>query len=613
MADQDGGTISETAAASSLHGDANESITVDQRREEDPGAARGRDPGSEVVQEEEEEERPEGETTTDRPTGVADELKPGEEEHGPRDTLALRKDASQDLTSADRASSSTGAAVRADAQPASSPMQMQKDGSTATPADTESALPSASLRAASIHASSSIHRTASPALSQTSVTSTQGKDSVASPSLTAPKKFSTVNINKKFLGKTAGAAPAGASGAATQAGNKESGLGLVNLSGKIWYLLHRISALNHSRIARPSPTLAQQQSSSSRILTSAKLTSVIPSKTSSVTGGLTAAPAAGWAKPIIPASRSTSIGINGALSPRTATPVNPAEGGSSGTPAARTPAAQSQGLPAPSASPATAAPTAIRLTNQGPSAARHLTSLNPVKQPIKRGWQTISPNPESAQEPAARNEHSLSHGPFGQARFKQSLASDFPTAMEVMEVQRSAVVHAQQAAQAKAAHNQAILEGLNAFRGTNKDPAVHGWDEASVVGVLSLLSTICLSPFLVNRRTTKIWTFLRLWISATVRHIRYQSPTTVTMTPNSFRRTRCSRCTSSMCQRRNGSPQTTLIEVGRQRRRKFPATRSGAYSANQSRQMNTLAQRGRSTMHVPTRWNCRRKGRLRHP
>ena len=52
--------------------------------------------------------------------------------------------------------------------------------------------------------------------------------------------------------------------------------------------------------------------------------------------------------------------------------------------------------------------------------------------------------------------------------------------MEVMEGQRSAVVHAQQAAQDKAAHNQAILEGLNAFRGTNKDPAVHGWDEASI-------------------------------------------------------------------------------------------------------------------------------------
>jgi hypothetical protein len=54
------------------------------------------------------------------------------------------------------------------------------------------------------------------------------------------------------------------------------------------------------------------------------------------------------------------------------------------------------------------------------------------------------------------------------------------SSLEVMEGQRSAVVHAQQAAQAKAAHNQAILEGLNAFRGTNKDPAVHGWDEASV-------------------------------------------------------------------------------------------------------------------------------------
>lgn len=120
------------------------------------------------------------------------------------------------------------------------------------------------------------------------------------------------------------------------------------------------------------------------------------------------------------------------------------------------------------------------MTNQGPSATRHLTSLSSVKQPVKRGWQTISPNPESAQDHGTREIGSASHGPFGQARFKQSLADDFPTAMEVMEVKRSAVVQAQQAAQAKAAHNQAILEGLNAFRGTNKDPNAHGWDEASV-------------------------------------------------------------------------------------------------------------------------------------
>ena len=230
---------------------------------------------------------------------------------------------------------------------------------------------------------------------------------------------------------------------------------------------------------------------------------MIPSKTSSVTGGLTAAPAVGWAKPAIPGSaKGTVIGINGTLSPRTATPVS-----GEGVSPARPSSAQSQGL---SALPATAAPTAIRLTNQGPSATRHLTSLNPVKQPVKRGWQTISPNPESAQE-TARHESSMSRGPFGQARFKQSLASDFPTAMEVMEGQRSAVVHAQQAAQAKAAHNQAILEGLNAFRGTNKDPAVHGWDEASIAGSSSQsqISVKRLLMPLSNRRTMKIWTFLR--------------------------------------------------------------------------------------------------------
>jgi hypothetical protein len=84
-----------------------------------------------------------------------------------------------------------------------------------------------------IHASSTINRTASPAYSQSSITSGQGKDSVASPSLvsTAPKKFSTVNINKKFLGKSGTAGPAPSGPSSGPMGNKESGLGLVNLSG----------------------------------------------------------------------------------------------------------------------------------------------------------------------------------------------------------------------------------------------------------------------------------------------------------------------------------------------------------------------------------------------
>jgi hypothetical protein len=80
---------------------------------------------------------------------------------------------------------------------------------------------------------------------------------------------------------------------------------------------------------------------------------------------------------------------------------------------------------------------------------------------------------------AVKEANSIGHGPFGQSRFKQSLANDFPTALEVIAGQRSAVVQAQQVAQAKAAHNQAILEGLNAFRGTNKDPNAHHWDEVS--------------------------------------------------------------------------------------------------------------------------------------
>lgn len=489
MADQDDGRISETAAASSLRVDGNETITVDQQREDDSGAA---GEGERVTEGGREETRP-GIESAER-TPVDSEAKtndagPAQKETSESGKAESGKDASQESKKADHASL---AQVETDVQSPSPPPASQKEESTVTPqADTEPTMPPATLKAASIHASSTIHRTASPAYSQSSVTSTQGKEGVASPSLAAPKKFSTVNINKKFLGKTGGAPQAVPSAASSQMGNKESSLGLVNLSGEFGRLCFALWELIYLLIARPSPTLAQQQSSS-RILTSAKLTSVIPSKTSSVTGGLTTAPTAGWAKPVIPGSaKSTPIGINGPLSPRTTTPVNAAtrpsvEGPSTGTATTRTPLGQSSGLPTSSGLPATAAPTAIRLTNQGPSATRHLISLNPVKQPIKRGWQTISPNPESAQE-QARNESSTGHGPFGQARFKQSIVSDFPTALEVMEGQRSAVVHAQQAAQAKAAHNQAILEGLNAFRGTNKDPAVHGWDEASFAGYLIVI------------------------------------------------------------------------------------------------------------------------------
>ncbi len=43
--------------------------------------------------------------------------------------------------------------------------------------------------------------------------------------------------------------------------------------------------------------------------------------------------------------------------------------------------------------------------------------------------------------------------------------------------QKNALLQAQQIAQARAAHNQAILDGLDAFRGTNRDPNAHYWDE----------------------------------------------------------------------------------------------------------------------------------------
>jgi hypothetical protein len=250
MADQDDGKISETAAASSLLVDGNETITADQRREDDSGAA---GQGERVIEGGQEEMRSEVDAS-DRTPAVTeakmDEAAPAREE-----SPNSGKDASQESTMADHASLAQVETSQTDAQSAPAPPPTsEKEEPTATPqTDTEPTLPSATLKAASIHASSTIHRTASPAYSQSSVTSTQGKESVASPSLAAPKKFSTVNINKKFLGKTGGAPPAATSAASSQMGNKESGLGLVNLSGEIQSSERRTLSINLSAYSSSVP------------------------------------------------------------------------------------------------------------------------------------------------------------------------------------------------------------------------------------------------------------------------------------------------------------------------------------------------------------------------
>jgi hypothetical protein len=47
--------------------------------------------------------------------------------------------------------------------------------------------------------------------------------------------------------------------------------------------------------------------------------------------------------------------------------------------------------------------------------------------------------------------------------------------------ERKAIESAQAAAQAQAAHNQAILQQLDSFRGANRDPNGHYWDEVSKI------------------------------------------------------------------------------------------------------------------------------------
>lgn len=54
------------------------------------------------------------------------------------------------------------------------------------------------------------------------------------------------------------------------------------------------------------------------------------------------------------------------------------------------------------------------------------------------------------------------------------MSRDFPTAKEVADGKRKAMLSAQAIAQAEAAHNQAILADLNVF--THLEPNAHRWD-----------------------------------------------------------------------------------------------------------------------------------------
>ncbi|WVF65716.1 hypothetical protein IAT40_000447 [Kwoniella sp. CBS 6097] len=213
----------------------------------------------------------------------------------------------------------------------------------------------------------------------------------------ARKKFSSVNVNQKFLSKAASPAPA--------AGQQ------------------KISSLNASS---PVPIA----STSSRLL-STKLTTVPSNKSSAspIPAGSTSASSSPWAKPVLPLPVAPII-----------EPETPA--------------------PAPAASTPTTSTTTTTLHQPAPMRARVLgtTTTPPVMgaglgiaaPTSKPAWKAVSGEPR---KPAS------------------GITRDFPTAMEVAEGKKAA----QLAAQAQAAHNQAILQGLNAF--TQLDPNAHRWDE----------------------------------------------------------------------------------------------------------------------------------------
>lgn len=58
------------------------------------------------------------------------------------------------------------------------------------------------------------------------------------------------------------------------------------------------------------------------------------------------------------------------------------------------------------------------------------------------------------------------------------LSHEFPTAKEVADGKRNAMLSAQAIAQAEAAHNQAILADLNVF--THLEPNAHRWDVSDI-------------------------------------------------------------------------------------------------------------------------------------
>ncbi|OCF44925.1 hypothetical protein I317_01204 [Kwoniella heveanensis CBS 569] len=221
----------------------------------------------------------------------------------------------------------------------------------------------------------------------------------------AKKKFSSVNVNQKFLSKAGSPAPA---------------------AGPT-----KISSLN----ASPVPIV----STSSRLL-STKLTTV-PSNKSSASPhppGSISASSSPWAKPVLPLPTAPII-----------EPEAPAPA----------PAPAATGPSAPSLNTTTASSTTT-LHQPAPMRARVLgtTTTPPVMgaglgisaPSSKPAWKAVSGEPR---KPAS------------------GITRDFPTAMEVAEGKKAA----QLAAQAQAAHNQAILQGLNAF--TQLDPNTHRWDE----------------------------------------------------------------------------------------------------------------------------------------
>ncbi|KAM6497945.1 hypothetical protein JOM56_005893 [Amanita muscaria] len=241
---------------------------------------------------------------------------------------------------------------------------------------------------------------------------------------THPKKFSSVNINKKFLEKTNSASTTATTMTSTSTSAKASG----------------------STVSRPP---AQSSSPHSRLVTT-KLTATASSPSS----------APGWSRPSSTGPSATATGAN---SPNTQTPA----------PSVPSNPPPSSSAPAPAAPPLPHPGKVIQPVPQSASTQQHAAvTTGPVKETGSNNSSTLSSKPVWGN---LRRSSTTSSRP-------DVTVNDFPTAAEVALGMRKSKPVDQPVTDATPASSTTTLaskrnEEADTFRGVHLDPNAHHWDE----------------------------------------------------------------------------------------------------------------------------------------